>query len=133
MEVPPFPKVKLSTIDPFDGSRDPDAHLSVYKHQMYVQAVDDATLCKNFPATLKGVAQKVFYNLSPNSVNNFKQLSYLSLVTLWQIGQNRKQACTWVIQGTKEALRSSVNRFNLEALQIHDLNDGVAFNAFIRG
>ncbi|XP_048501328.1 uncharacterized protein LOC125497707 [Beta vulgaris subsp. vulgaris] len=38
-----------------------------------------------------------------------------------------------VIQGPKEALRSFVNRFNLEALQIHDMNAGVAFDAFIRG
>lgn len=38
-----------------------------------------------------------------------------------------------VIEGPKEALRSFVKRFNLEALQIQDLNVGVAFNAFIRG
>ncbi|XP_057250029.1 uncharacterized protein LOC130591124 [Beta vulgaris subsp. vulgaris] len=38
-----------------------------------------------------------------------------------------------VVQGPKEALRSYVKRFNLEALQIQDLNAGVAFDAFIRG
>ena len=38
-----------------------------------------------------------------------------------------------IIQGPKEALRSFVKRFNLEALQIQDLNDGVTFDAFIRG
>ncbi|KMS94261.1 hypothetical protein BVRB_023190, partial [Beta vulgaris subsp. vulgaris] len=40
MESPPFPKVKLPTIEPFDGTTDPDDHLSAYKHQMYVQGVD---------------------------------------------------------------------------------------------
>ncbi|XP_048494601.1 uncharacterized protein LOC125494816 [Beta vulgaris subsp. vulgaris] len=43
MESPPFPKVKLPTIEPFDGTTDPDDHLSAYKHQMYVQSVDNAT------------------------------------------------------------------------------------------
>ncbi|KMT18129.1 hypothetical protein BVRB_2g031580 [Beta vulgaris subsp. vulgaris] len=43
MEAPPFPKVKLPMIVPVDGTTDPDDHLSAYKHQMYVQAVDDAT------------------------------------------------------------------------------------------
>ena len=38
-----------------------------------------------------------------------------------------------IIQGPKEASRSFVKRFNLEALQIQDLNAGVAFDAFIRG
>ncbi|XP_048496343.1 uncharacterized protein LOC125495613 [Beta vulgaris subsp. vulgaris] len=38
-----------------------------------------------------------------------------------------------VVQGPKEALRSYVKRFNLEALQIQNLNVGVAFDAFIWG
>lgn len=77
MEAPPFLKVKLPMIEPFDGNTDPDDHLSAYKHQMYVQTIDDATWCRNFPATSKGVDQKWFNNLPPNSVNNFTKLSYL--------------------------------------------------------
>ena len=38
-----------------------------------------------------------------------------------------------VIKGPKEALRSFVKRFNLEALPIQDLNAGVACDVFIRG
>ncbi|XP_010670072.3 uncharacterized protein LOC104887173 [Beta vulgaris subsp. vulgaris] len=135
MESPPFPKVKLPTIEPFDGTTDPDDHLSAYKHQMYVQGVDDATWCKNFPATLKGVAQKWFNNLPPNSVNNFTELSILFTS---HFVVNRKEQKTnmhlgKVVQGPKEALISYVKRFNLESLQIQDLNAGVAFDAFIRG
>ncbi|XP_057247443.1 uncharacterized protein LOC125493373 [Beta vulgaris subsp. vulgaris] len=134
--VPPFPKVKLPTIEPFDGTTDPDDHLSAYKHQMYFQAVDDATWCKNFPATLKGVAQKWFNNLPPNSVNNFTELSIL-FITSHFVANRQEQKTSMhlgkVIQGPKEALRSYVKRFSLEALQIHHLNAGVAFDAFIRG
>ncbi|XP_048491523.1 uncharacterized protein LOC125492835 [Beta vulgaris subsp. vulgaris] len=35
MESPPFPKLKLPTIEPFDGTTDPDDHLSAYKHQIF--------------------------------------------------------------------------------------------------
>ena len=77
MEAPPFSKVKLPTIKPFDGTIDPDDHMSAYKCQMSIQTVDDATWCKNFPATLMGGSQKWFQNLPPNSVNNFTELSYL--------------------------------------------------------
>ncbi|XP_010667556.2 uncharacterized protein LOC104884577 [Beta vulgaris subsp. vulgaris] len=135
MESPPFPKVKLPTIERFDETTDPDDHLSAYKHKMYVQAVDDATRCKNFPATLKGVAQKWFNNLPPDSVNNFTELSIL--FTSHFVANRQKQKTIMhldkIIQGPKEALRSFVKRFNLEALQIQYLNAGVAFDAFIRG
>ncbi|XP_010682015.2 uncharacterized protein LOC104896925 [Beta vulgaris subsp. vulgaris] len=135
MEAPPFPKVKLPTIDPFDGTTDPDDHLSAYKHQMYVHTVDDATWCKNFAATLKGVAQKWFSNLPPNSVNNFIELSCLFTSHFVANPQEQKISIRLgkIIQGPREALRSFVKRFNLEALQIKVLNAGVAFDAFIRG
>ncbi|XP_048493534.1 uncharacterized protein LOC125494065 [Beta vulgaris subsp. vulgaris] len=102
---------------------------------MYVQGVDDATWCKNFPATLKGVVQKWFNNLPPNSVNNFTELSILFTSHFVANCQEYKASMHLgkVVQGPKEALRSYVKRFNLEALQIQDLNAGVAFDAFIRG
>ncbi|XP_048496370.1 uncharacterized protein LOC125495635 [Beta vulgaris subsp. vulgaris] len=135
MECPPSPKVKLPTIEPFDGTTDPDDHLSAYKYQMYVQVVDDSTWCKNFSATLKGLVQKWFNNLPPNSVNNFTKLSIL--FTSHFVANRQEQKASMylgkVIQGPKEALRSFVKRCNLEALQIQDLNAGVAFDAFSRG
>lgn len=38
-----------------------------------------------------------------------------------------------VFQANKETLRSYVQRFNLEALQIPNLNESVAFDSFFRG
>ncbi|XP_010687067.1 uncharacterized protein LOC104901218 [Beta vulgaris subsp. vulgaris] len=95
----------------------------------------NATWCKNFPATLKGIAQKWFNNLPPNCVNNFMKLSILftsHFVANRQEGKTSMRSGK-VIQGPKEALRSFVKRFNLKALQIQDRNAGVAFEAFIRG
>ena len=38
-------KVKMPSVEPFDGTTDPDDHLDVYKAQMYIQDVDDAICC----------------------------------------------------------------------------------------
>ena len=58
-------KVKISSIKAFDGTTDPDQRLDVYKVQMYVQDMNDATCCRCFPITSKGIAQKWFNGL-PN-------------------------------------------------------------------
>ena len=63
LEAPRLSKVKVPSVDLFDGTTDPDDHLDVYKAQMYVQDVDDATCYRYFPATLKGIAQKWFNGL----------------------------------------------------------------------
>jgi len=46
----------MPTIDPYDGTMDPEEHLGKYNAHMYVQDVDDAMYYRYFPATLKGVA-----------------------------------------------------------------------------
>ena len=60
LEAPCLSKVKMPSVDLFDETTDPDDHVDVYKAQMYVQDVDDATCCRYVPATLKGIAQKWF-------------------------------------------------------------------------
>ena len=56
LEAPQLSKVKMPFVDLFDGTMDPDDHLDVYKAQMCVQDVDDATCCRYFLDTLKGIA-----------------------------------------------------------------------------
>jgi len=56
LEASHLNEVKMPSIELFDGTTDPDDHLQVYKAQMYIQNVDDATYCRYFPATLKGIA-----------------------------------------------------------------------------
>jgi len=68
LEVPRLNKVKMPSIELIDETTDPDDHLDVYKAQMYVQDVDNATYCRYFPATLKGIAKKWFNGLLNGSV-----------------------------------------------------------------
>jgi len=56
IEAPRPKKFKMLSFEPFDGTKDPDDHLDVYKAQMYVQDVDDAMCCRYFPTTLRRMA-----------------------------------------------------------------------------
>jgi len=48
LEAPRLSKVKMPSIELFDRTTDSDDHLDVYKAQMYVQDMDDATCCRHF-------------------------------------------------------------------------------------
>ena len=60
---------KFST---YDGSSDPFDHIMHYRQLM---TLNDALLCKVFPASLQGQALSCFHRLPPNSVDNFRDLS----------------------------------------------------------
>ena len=75
INAPRYGKVKMSTLDLYDGTVGPEEHLGVYKAQMYVRDVDDVGFCRYFPATLKGVVQSWFNGLPPGSVACFQDLA----------------------------------------------------------
>jgi len=61
----------MSSIEQLYGTTDPDAHLDVYKAQMYVQDVVDAMYCRYFLATLRGIAQKWSNGLPSENITSF--------------------------------------------------------------
>ena len=67
-------KVKMPTMDFYNGTTDLEEHLGVYKAQLYVQDVDDAAYCRYFPANLKGVAQSWFNGLPLGTISCFQDL-----------------------------------------------------------
>ncbi|XP_021850887.1 uncharacterized protein [Spinacia oleracea] len=135
MRAPKEPKVKPPNIDAYDGTTDPDMHLLVYRHHMYVQGTTDSTWCKYFPGTLKGVASKWFERLPAGTIRSFSELELLFSTRFMAHKEEKKTSMhlSRIQQGKDESLRSYVKRFNLEAGQIPDLPDGVAFDNFIRG
>jgi len=56
INAPRYGKIKMPTVDLYDGTTDLEEHLAVYKAQMHVQDIDDTAYCRYFPTTLKGVA-----------------------------------------------------------------------------
>ncbi|GMN48609.1 hypothetical protein TIFTF001_017764 [Ficus carica] len=84
----PLTKQIINTITPkfgsisfprFDGMSDPHDHLLQYKH--VVQSTNiltgmlDDMMCKLFAQSLKRAALRWFYNLPPESIDSFDELS----------------------------------------------------------
>ncbi|XP_056688104.1 uncharacterized protein [Spinacia oleracea] len=135
MNAPKEPKVNPPAIDAYDGTSDPDVHLLAYRHHMYVQGTTDATWCKYFPSTLKGVASKWLEKLPAGTINTYAELEILFSARFMAYKEEKKTSMNLgrIQQGKDESLRSYVRRFNLESGQIPDLPDGVAFDNFFRG
>ncbi|XP_021739691.1 uncharacterized protein LOC110706082 [Chenopodium quinoa] len=128
-------KVKNVLIGAYDGTANPEDHLMAFTNLMYFQGLDDATWCRCFPATLKGVAQQWFGNLPAGCVNNFRTLAYLFASNFSMNIPARKKTLDLVAvqQGEKEGLRSYIKRFNLMRIQIPNLPDEVAYTDFFKG
>ena len=68
----PLPsKLKMPTLDSYDGMRDPCNHIATFKTTMHLQGVLDEIMCKVFPTTLKGLARVWFGKLPPNTITSF--------------------------------------------------------------
>jgi len=133
LEAPRLSKIKRSSVDLVDGTTDPDDHVDVYKAQMYVQDVDDATCCRYFLATLKGIAHKWFNGLLRGSVSSFFQLAELFSAHFVASKKERKTSIhlARIQQQRGEDLKGYIRRFNHEAVLIPDLQDGVAYAALL--
>ena len=130
----PF-KVKNVLVGAYDGTKNPEDHIMAYINLMYLQAVDDATWCTCFPATLTGIAQRWFGTLPAGSITNFRTLAYMFVNQFSMNIPARKTnlSLSAISQGKEEGLRSYLKRFNLERIQIPDLSDDVAYTGFVKG
>ena len=105
----PLPhKFRMPQIDSYDVVKDPLDHLETFKALMHLQGVVYEIMCRAFPTTLKNAARIWFSQLTPNSVNTFKELS--AQFTAHFIGGHRYKkstACLMSIrQREDEMLRS---------------------------
>ena len=85
------PKLKMPSLDLYDGARDPFDHIATFKTTMHLQGVLDEIMCRAFPTTLKGPAWVWFSKILPNSVNYFEELSKL-FVNNFIGGQRHKRS-----------------------------------------
>ncbi|XP_050281328.1 uncharacterized protein LOC126722219 [Quercus robur] len=125
----------MPQIDSYDGVRDPLDHLETFKTLMHLQGVVDAIMCRAFPATLKGAARIWFSQLTPNSINTFKELS--AQFTAHFIRGHRYKKSTACLMSIKqredETLRAYISHFNKEALSIDEADNKILIVAFTNG
>ena len=72
----PF-KFKMSSLDSYDGTRDPCDHIAAFKTTMHLQGVPDKIMRRAFPTTLKELAWVWFSKIPPNTVSSLEMLSKL--------------------------------------------------------
>ncbi|GMN48556.1 hypothetical protein TIFTF001_017735 [Ficus carica] len=95
----------------------------------------DNMMCKLFAQSLKGVALRWFYNLPPESIDSFDELSLefmRSYSVHIQSGKTTKDL--WgVIQGPHESLRAYIKCFSKALSEISRPDDGMTREALKKG
>ena len=132
----PLPaKFRMPQVEAFAGVRDPVDHLNTYKNQMELHGYQDTMRCRAFATTLKGPALTWFNRLPPSSISSFRELSIAFVSHFIGARTYRKPSyhLLTVKQGSKESLKSYVQRFNSESLKIDIPDEKFAITAFIAG
>ncbi|PWA61286.1 gag protein [Artemisia annua] len=119
----------------YDGTTDPDDHLTIFMGTMDVHKLPEPAWCRFFHITLCGAARFWYDNLSSGSINSFHELRDKFRTNFLQ--QRRFQKTQAEILGirqrTDESLRDYLGRFGKETLHMTDRSDAMMTGAFISG
>ncbi|XP_065624581.1 uncharacterized protein LOC112008184 [Quercus suber] len=135
LDCPVPSKFRLPQLESFDGLKDPQDHLNTFKTTLGLQQPPDEILCRSFPTTLKGAAREWFTKLPTSSIDTFEQLSN-AFLRHFTGGQRPKRIADHLLtvrQGEKETLRSYVQRFTRETLEVDEADDMVQLTTFKAG
>uniref|UniRef100_A0A2N9J4D3 Uncharacterized protein n=1 Tax=Fagus sylvatica TaxID=28930 RepID=A0A2N9J4D3_FAGSY len=134
-EYPLPAKFKVPQLKTFDGLKDPLDYLDSFRTVMRLQGVSDEIMCRAFPTNLRGSTRIWFNQLETGSIDTFAQLSP-AFIDNFIGGRRLARPANYLLnirQREGESLRSYVQRFNKEAVQIDELNEYVALTAFNAG
>ncbi|XP_010695392.1 uncharacterized protein LOC104908038 [Beta vulgaris subsp. vulgaris] len=102
---------------------------------MSVQTSSEATWCRFFPTTLKGLALNWFQELPAKIITNFAVLE--DMFTHQFVAGKRQRKTSLHLMGVNqeknESLADYFKRFNEESLKVSDLQDAIAFVALMFG
>jgi hypothetical protein len=134
-EYPLPAKFKVPQLETFDGFKDPLDYLDSFRTIMRLHSVSDEIMCRTFPTNLRGSARTWFNQLETGSIDTFAQLSR-AFIDNFIGGRRSARPANYLLnirQKEGESLRSYVQRFNKEAVQIDEPNEYVALTAFNAG
>ncbi|XP_043818247.1 uncharacterized protein LOC122725274 [Manihot esculenta] len=119
----------------YDRAGNPREHVLNYKAFMELQTLSDALMYKVFPTTLTGPARAWFNSLEVGSIRSFGDLA-IAFISRFIAGvpvDRKTSYLETVRQRGDESLREYVARFNTEALQIPELDEGRVVEALQKG
>ncbi|XP_016172226.1 uncharacterized protein LOC107614546 [Arachis ipaensis] len=111
----------------YDGTKDPQEHITVSEARMNLEGVDDAVRCRAFPVKLAGPAIRWFNILLQESITAFADVgrSFLARFTTRIAKAKHPINLLGVTQKPGEPTRKFLDRFNDECLDIDGLTDSV--------
>ncbi|XP_025648266.1 uncharacterized protein [Arachis hypogaea] len=112
----------------YDGTKDPQEHVTAFEARMNLEGVGDAVRCRTFPVTLVGPAIRWFNTLPQGSITTFADISqkFLTRFTTRIAKAKHPINLLRVTQKPGEPTRKFLDRFNNECLEIDGLTDSVA-------
>ncbi|XP_025670172.1 uncharacterized protein [Arachis hypogaea] len=112
----------------YDGTNDPQEHLTAFEARMNLEGVNDAERCRDFPVTLVGPTIRWFNALLQGSITTFSDItrSFLAQVTTRIVKAKHPINFLGITQRIGEPTRKFLDRFNDECLEIDGLLDSVA-------
>ncbi|XP_057746916.1 uncharacterized protein LOC130966163 [Arachis stenosperma] len=112
----------------YDGTKDPQEHLTAFEARMNLEGATDAVRCRAFPVTLSGPAIKWFNALPNESISSFRDISrrFMAQFTTRITKAKHPISLLGVTQRHDESTRKYLDRFNDECLTIDGLTDSVA-------
>ncbi|XP_057746490.1 uncharacterized protein LOC130965746 [Arachis stenosperma] len=112
----------------YDGTKDPQEHLTAFEARMNLEGASDAVRCRAFPVTLAGPAIKWFNALPNGSITSFHDITrkFMAQFTTRITKAKHPISLLGVTQRQEESTRKYLDRFNDECLTVDGLTDSVA-------
>ncbi|RYR07687.1 hypothetical protein Ahy_B05g075096 isoform A [Arachis hypogaea] len=112
----------------YDGTKDPQEHLTTFEARMNLEGATDAIRCRAFSVTLAGPAIKWFNALPNGSITSFHDISrkFMAQFTTRITKAKHSISLLGVTQKQDESTRKYLDRFNDECLTVDGLTDSVA-------
>ncbi|XP_015938720.1 uncharacterized protein LOC107464304 [Arachis duranensis] len=112
----------------YDGTQDPQEHLTTFEARMNLEGVGDEVRCRAFPVTVARPAIRWFNALPQGSITSFADISCAFLAQFTTRISKTKHPINLlgVTQKIGEPTRKYLDRFNDECLEIDGLTDSVA-------
>ncbi|RYR53176.1 hypothetical protein Ahy_A06g028171 [Arachis hypogaea] len=112
----------------YDGTKDPQEHLTAFEARMNLEGASDVVRCRAFPVTLAGPAIKWFNALPNRSITGFHDITrkFMAQFTTRITKAKHPISLLGVTQKQEESTRKYLDRFNDECLTVDGLTDSVA-------
>ncbi|KAL0455806.1 UNVERIFIED_CONTAM: hypothetical protein Slati_0919800 [Sesamum latifolium] len=126
---------RTTAIAEYDGTTDPQEHLSRFKNAALLHRYTDGIKCRVFITTFARATQQWFNQLPPAVIGSFREFRSLFLHQFASSMKHRKTELSLfsIRQKEGESLKDYLLRFNTAALEVPSATQEVKASAFAQG